>query len=67
MKSEEYLDKMLIEAYGDKRDYKKIDIYVDGKYEVSTTWAKNCKEAIEKYKAENPDDKDVKAFFSDKK
>jgi hypothetical protein len=32
-------------AYGDKRDYNKIDIYVDGQYEFSTTWARNIVEA----------------------
>jgi len=32
-------------AYGDKRDYNKIDIYVDGQYEFSTTWAKDTIEA----------------------
>jgi len=31
--------------YGDKRDYKKIDILWYGKYECSTTWFKTCKEA----------------------
>jgi len=35
--------------YGDKRDYKKIDIFINNKYECSTTWAKTCKEAITKY------------------
>ena len=36
-------------VYGDKRSYRKIDIYVAGKYECSTTWARTCKEAVEKY------------------
>ena len=27
--------------YGDKRDYKKIDIFVSGRYYATTTWAKN--------------------------
>ena len=31
--------------YGDKRSYPKIDIFIDGKYWQSTTWAKACKEA----------------------
>jgi hypothetical protein len=35
--------------YGDKRDYPKIDIYVDGKYVGSTTWSNSCREAKEKY------------------
>lgn len=36
--------------YGDKRNFKKIDIFINGKYECSTNWAKTCKEAIERYK-----------------
>lgn len=35
--------------YGDKRDYPKIDVYVNGQYECTTTWAKTCKEAKEKF------------------
>jgi len=31
--------------YGNKRDFKKIDIFYDGVYVGSTTWAKNPKEA----------------------
>jgi len=34
--------------YGDKRTYPKIDLYVDGKYLCSTTWARTYKEAIER-------------------
>lgn len=38
-------------AYGDKRDYRKIDLYLkDGPYICSTTWAKTCKEAVQRYK-----------------
>lgn len=37
--------------YGDKRDYPKIDIYVHGKYACSTTWARTCKEAVDRYMA----------------
>lgn len=39
--------------YGDKRDYKKIDIFVDNEYVCSTTWCETCKDAIKHYK-ENP-------------
>ncbi len=35
--------------YGDKRDHRKIDIYVGGDYVGSTTWAKNLKEAVAHY------------------
>ena len=47
--------------YGDKTNYPKIDIYVDNKYECSTTWAKSCKEAKEKFI-----DKHYKSLFMDK-
>lgn len=36
-------------AYGDKRDYPKIDIFLDGKYEGTTTWSRTCADAKEKY------------------
>ncbi len=42
-------------AYGDKRDYRKIDLFVRRKgetrwtYAVSTTWARTCREAVEHY------------------
>lgn len=35
-------------GYGDKRDYKKIDVYHNGKYKHSTNWAKSLKEAKER-------------------
>ena len=35
--------------YGDKRDYPKIDIYVNRNYRCSTTWAKTCEEAVERF------------------
>jgi hypothetical protein len=40
--------------YGDKRDYRKIDIYTRNTkgvavYECSTTWAKTCKQAKENF------------------
>lgn len=36
-------------AYGDKRDYPKINIFVNGVYRCSTNWAKTCKEARERF------------------
>lgn len=39
--------------YGDKRDYPKIDIYIGGKYAGSTTWAKTCKEAMQRFRTSN--------------
>lgn len=39
--------------YGDKKDYPKIDIYLNGVYTSSTTWARNIKEAINRYKLTN--------------
>lgn len=41
-------------AYGNKRDYPKIDIFVDGNYVATTTWARTNKEAVEQYIAKNP-------------
>lgn len=47
-------------TYGDKRDYRKIDIYVqigfsDGyKYVATTTWSATCKEAKAKFLERNP-------------
>jgi hypothetical protein len=41
-------------AYGDRRDYPKIDLFVNGEYVASTTWASNIKEAIQKYEEKNP-------------
>lgn len=35
--------------YGDKRDYPKIDIYVNGEYRVSTTWSATCREARKRF------------------
>jgi hypothetical protein len=34
--------------YGKRRDYKAIDIFVDGIYSRTTTWARNLKIAREK-------------------
>lgn len=66
-KIEAKLDLIKIEsAYGDKRDYPKIDIFENGKYVATTTWAKTCKEAEEKYKEKHPDAKNVKARRSEK-
>lgn len=48
------------EAFGDKRDFPKIEIFVDGEYKATTTWSKTCKEAIEKYKETHPEAKDKK-------
>ena len=41
--------------YGDKRDYKKIDIYVDGVYKCSTTWSRTCTDAIARYYDRHPE------------
>ncbi len=51
-----------------KTDFRKIDIFINGKYEASTTWSKTCKEAIEKFRLShanyiNGADK-IKANFS---
>lgn len=36
-----------------KKNYKKIDLYLNGIYQASTTWSKSCKEALERYKQAN--------------
>lgn len=36
---------LLRSNYGDKRDYRKIDIFLNGDYHTSTTWAKDHFEA----------------------
>jgi hypothetical protein len=41
--------------YGDKRDYRKIDIYVDGKYVATTTWSKTLREAKARFFAGDKD------------
>jgi len=54
-------------AYGDKRDYCKIDLYCGGQYLCSTTWAKSLKEAIAKWKEANPNDvRVIYAHYADK-
>ncbi len=32
-----------------KKDYPKIDIFVDGIYKATTTWRKSCKDARKAY------------------
>ena len=51
-------------AYGDKRDFPKIELVYNGKYVGTTTWSKTCREAREKYIERNPtcDSSKVKAF-----
>lgn len=40
--------------YGEKRDYRKIDLYCMGQYVASTTWAKSLLEARQGYKETYP-------------
>ena len=53
-------------AYGDKRDYPKIDLYVNGIYRASTTWSKTITEAITKFRETNPQlhRETITAFFA---
>ena len=54
--------------YGNKRDYPKINIFVNGIYRCSTTWTKTCKEAREHFIASGPAmplDAKVTAFFDE--
>ena len=32
-------------SYGDKRNYRKIDLFYNGAYICSTTWSRTCREA----------------------
>jgi hypothetical protein len=48
------------EGYGDKRDYKKHHISVNGKYVATTTWAKSAKEAERKFIEQHPEHKNAK-------
>jgi hypothetical protein len=48
------------EAYGDKRDYKKHHISVDGKYVATTTWAKSAREAEKKFIEQHPEHKNAR-------
>lgn len=41
-------------SYGDKRDYPKIELYYDGEYKGTTTWARTCREAKEKFIQAHP-------------
>jgi hypothetical protein len=38
-----------MKQYGDKRDYPKIYIFVNGNYKATTTWSKTCKEAVARW------------------
>jgi len=42
-------------TYGGKRDYPKIDIFHDGQYAGTTTWARTCKEARKQWLKAHPD------------
>jgi hypothetical protein len=46
--------------YGEKRDYSKHYISVDGKYVASTTWARNAKEAEKKFIEQHPEHKNAR-------
>lgn len=58
-------------AYGDKRDYPKIDIYVKDnvtniyQYKTSTNWSKTCREAKLKYaRKQQLELHQIKAYFA---
>jgi hypothetical protein len=48
------------EAYGEKRDYKKHHISVNGKYVATTTWAKSAREAEKKFIEQHPEHKNAR-------
>ena len=47
-----------------KYNYKKIDIYVNGKYYCSTKWSKTCREAVKNFIRAEGITEGVKANFS---
>lgn len=51
--------------YGDKRDYKPIEIYHNGNYVCTTTWSKTLKQAKEKFIESHGivNSNDVKCYF----
>lgn len=53
----------------DGKNYKKIDLYVDGEYWCSTNASKTIKDAIEKAKKEYPElkDREIKGSFAEAK
>lgn len=53
-------------VYGDKRNYRKIDIYVDGIYQCSTTWSKTCRDAKKRFIDNNviESNKKITAYFA---
>ncbi len=53
-------------AYGDNRDYPKIDCFVNNVYYGTTTWSKSCKEARERLAFDlKISIKSVTAFYQD--
>ncbi len=42
--------------YGDRRDFGRIDVYVNGKYRCTTTWAINLKEAKDRFLEAHPEE-----------
>ena len=48
------------EGYGDKTDYKKHHISVDGRYVATTTWARSAKEAEKKFIEQHPEHKNAR-------
>ncbi len=41
-------------AYGTRRDYPKIDLFYDGRYVATTSWARTMREAKEKFLESRP-------------
>ena len=41
--------------YGDRRDYGKIDVFINGKYRCTTPWTSTLREAKEKYLEAHPE------------
>ena len=53
-------------AYGDRRNYPKIEIFVDNDYFATTTWSKTCRAAKQEFcKRYNIAESRVKCFFKE--
>lgn len=63
------MEAVMKKAHGDKRDHPKIELFHEGKYMATTTWAPTLKHAKEAFIKKNPelDPQKVTASFKDAK
>lgn len=43
-------------TYGDKRNFPRIEIFLNGVYQCTTTWSKTLKEAKQKFTEKYPEE-----------